>query len=193
MEGWCWPEKALAMAELILEVKPAVCVEIGVFGGRSLVPQGIALANIGRGRVYGIDPWKNEAALEGDVGAENADWWKKLNLHEIHQKCMEALWRYSLDEFVCVLRSTSQASASLFPAIDILHLDGNHSELSSCRDVALYGPRIVPGGHLWMDDTDWATTQPAIRLIEQDFSLVKKIGATALYRKTLVDHPAQVR
>ena len=40
IEGWCTKEKAIKMAELITD-DTKLCVELGVFGGRSLLPLGI--------------------------------------------------------------------------------------------------------------------------------------------------------
>jgi hypothetical protein len=38
LEGWCSREKALNFIELVLEMEPDVCVEIGAFGGASVFP-----------------------------------------------------------------------------------------------------------------------------------------------------------
>ena len=55
--GWQGAQRSLQMAQLILDTKPDVVVEIGVYAGRSLVPMALALKHNGRGRVVGIDPW----------------------------------------------------------------------------------------------------------------------------------------
>ena len=43
LEGWCTDNKASILIDLILESKPTIIVEIGVFGGKSLVPMAFAL------------------------------------------------------------------------------------------------------------------------------------------------------
>jgi len=55
--------------------------------------------------------------------------------------------------------------------IDILHIDGNHEEISSCRDVELYVPKLKTGGYLWFDDANWKETKKAINLIENTYKL----------------------
>ncbi len=184
MEGWCSEEKAIAMAELVLESFPKVVVEIGVFGGRSLVPQAMALREMGTGVVYGIDPWQVEAATEGDNGEENNKWWKEnMKLNDIHQLCMTEIWKHKLDPHCIVIRACSQHCVGLFRKIDILHIDGNHSELTSCRDVQLYGPKVRKGGFIWFDDTDWSTTKAAVKLMEEMADKIREVGACSLYRK----------
>lgn len=184
MEGWVTPERGVEMADLILETKPTMVVEIGVFGGRSLLAQGLALKANGQGRIYGIDAWKPEAALEGENEA-NRDWWtKNVDLHQIHRLAVEAIWKHGLDEYAVLLRCPSQFCAELFAqGIDILFIDGNHSEPASCRDVVLYLPHVRPGGYVWFDDCDWSSTQKALGLMAQQCDVVRDCGHYRLYKK----------
>ena len=62
IHGWCSYEKAEKFVETITDQKPQLCVEIGVFGGSSLIPQALALKPHS-GVIIGIDPWKNDASL----------------------------------------------------------------------------------------------------------------------------------
>jgi hypothetical protein len=184
MQGWCSVEKALAMAELITVTKPAVVVEVGVFGGRSLIPMAMALKENGFGVAYGIDPWKKEYALEGKNDPANDDWWAAQDLDKVHQHAAQAIWLRDLDENCVLIRAPSQACRFLFnDGIDIFHLDGSHSELSSCRDVNLYLPKVKVGGYVWMDDCDWPTTQAAVKLLESQCKHVSSVGSCRLYLK----------
>lgn len=46
IEGWCSQEKMIKMVSLILATKPERVVEIGVFYGKSLICQALALKKI---------------------------------------------------------------------------------------------------------------------------------------------------
>jgi hypothetical protein len=185
MEGWASPEKALAMAELIEEEIPNVVVELGVFGGRSLIPQAMALRTAGSGVIIGVDPWRLAPVLEGDPSEADKDWWtNNVNLHEIHKGFMEALWKYDLSRWAIIMRGTSEEVFFAIPKkIDILHIDGNHTEVASVRDVSLYLPRVAPGGFVWFDDTDWPTTEKAVGLLDEACERVKAVGSCVLFRK----------
>ena len=74
IQGWCTIEKAAKLIELIVSNKLETCVEIGVFGGSSLVPQAMAIRYNGGGLVYGIDPWENNSALEEMVHPDHRKW-----------------------------------------------------------------------------------------------------------------------
>jgi hypothetical protein len=190
MEGWCSPEKALAMAELILEVRPKLVVELGVFGGRSLVPQAIALRETGQGVIIGIDPWENEAALEGVNNPADRDWWSTVDLDYIHRHCMEHIWLNELEHYIVIVRARSERClpALGLDEIDICHIDGNHSELASCRDVADWVPRVRSGGYVWFDDSNWESTQKAVEMMLRYAVPLTEIGneneRCRLFRRT---------
>ena len=65
LQGWCTKEKATRMMNLIHEINPMICVEIGVFGGASIYPTACALKFQDQGTIYAIDPWENSDCLEG--------------------------------------------------------------------------------------------------------------------------------
>ncbi len=177
MEGWCSLDKAIDLADWVINptFKPAIAVELGVFGGKSLIPIALGLRYTASklfgkaGIVYGIDPWKTVAAIEGENGKDNDDWWlNKVNLHDIHRLCMEAIWKNGLDDYVGVLRMSAEQAAPLFRdgSVGFLHQDSNHSELVSCRQVKLWAPKLTPDALWILDDADWDSQAAAIRLIE---------------------------
>jgi len=186
-DGWCWPEKANAMANLITEIRPSpnVIVEIGVFGGRSLLPQAEAVRRNGVGCIVGIDPWRLVPSIEGDIDQEQKDWWSKVDLQTVHQEFMEHLWRLGLDSHCIIIRNTGDQCAHLFngESIDILHIDGNHTEEVSCRDVRTWLPKVRRLGYIWFDDTNWASTQKALALIEEHCAPIKDVASCRLYQK----------
>jgi predicted O-methyltransferase YrrM len=172
-EGWMEPERAVEMAQLVLDIQPEIVVEIGVFGGRSLISQALALKANGHGKIYGIDAWKTEVAIEGENDS-NAKWWKEnIDINQIHLYAFNGIWRYHLQEQAILLRAPSQYCADMFPVIDIIFIDGCHSEVASCRDVELFVPKVRRAGHIWFDDCDWPTTQKAQRLLEEKCDTVK--------------------
>lgn len=187
MEGWMTPERGIQFIEFVLEHKPKSIVEIGVFGGRSLFCFALALRHLNEGGVYyGIDPWEKGVALEDEIVPQNRAWVNSVNYDDIHIKTMNVIWKHNLDKWAVIVRSASQYCSGLFREIDILSIDGSHNEVPSCRDVQLYVPKIVAGGHLFFDDSDWPSTQKALRLVEETCDLIKDDGRethNSLYRK----------
>lgn len=185
VEGWCSKEKALAMMDLIIETNPKVCVEIGVFGGSSILPTASALKFLKRGVVYAIDPWDNSECLKGDNDEKNSEWWGKIDLEKIYQGYRNMLREYGLEKYCRTLRTTSEKAAQNISEIDILHIDGNHSEECSTFDVMTYLPKLKSGGYIWLDDTNWSTTRKAVEYVMESCDFVKSVndGGCMLFRK----------
>jgi len=191
LDGWCPLEKAEALARLVLDVKPACIAEIGVYGGRSLIPMALAAKTYG-GTVHGIDPWSHDAALEGDVGSVNSEWWSKLDLEGIYRRFLAGITRFGVGDTLRVHRTTDTVALEGFQEgqIGILHVDGNHSAEVSRRYVEQWGPKISAGGYLVMDDIDWASQAETIALIERTYQLIRKEKSWAIYRKPLAEPAA---
>jgi len=152
LAGWCDLDKAHALAATVLALRPKVCVEIGVFGGKSLIPTAMALQAVGGGKIIGIDPWSQVAATEGYEGA-NAEWWGSRDMDGIHREFIANVARLDLTPFVEVWRARSD-DVPPPTNIDMAHLDGQHTD-QAVREVHRYADRIRVGGICFMDDTDW--------------------------------------
>jgi predicted O-methyltransferase YrrM len=183
--GWLTAEVGAAMRNLIWKTKPDVCVEIGVFAGKSLINTALALKENGHGVVYGIDPWRLDVAMDNSSPQEFD--WTKVDMDAVHYDCMRAIWQRDLDDFIVILRTTSYQAWKLFlktADIDILYIDGGHSETSSSWDAAYYEPLVKHGGHIWLDDTNYDSLKKAISILENRCVLVKDFGHCRLYKKT---------
>lgn len=176
MEGWSTPEWCCELASRILETNSKMCLDVGVFAGRSTISMGFAARELVVSKVYGIDPWAPESASDNDDSPEGVDWWKKkIDLEDIQRQAVRAIWNHHLEQWVILIRSKSEYVADLFPLIDMINIDGGHSETTSCRDIELYLPKLKSGHYLTMDDAAWPSTQKAVRMIEEKCDLINVI------------------
>ena len=167
--GWCCQEKAERMMDLVYEVKPEICVEIGVFGGSSIYPTASALKFLNQGTVYAIDSWSNPDCLEGYTSDDpNYQWWSKADLEYVYLDFINMLDHFALNPYCVVMRMTGLNALNQFSdeSIDILHIDGNHTEDVALRDAQMYLPKVKKGGYIWFDDVNWATTHRALEFLE---------------------------
>lgn len=186
LEGWCTPEKFRDMYDLVLKERPEVCIEIGVFGGRSLIAMLGGCRAINHGHVWGIDPYAAASGIEGYeavLDKANYDWWAKIDYEAIYTECMRNIQRLGLAHWCTIVRETAKQAVSAFQTIDILHIDGNHTEEIAVSDVSLYAPLVKQGGYVWFDDINWPSTQKAVALLRQTCEEVSKRETYALYRK----------
>ena len=154
VDGWCSDMKAAALIELILKSKPNVVVEIGVWGGKSLLPMACAVKANKKGIVYGIDPWDNLASLEELIEEANKAYWGNVDHDGVYRQLIQVIDAYDLDERVILIKSTSEDAPEI-PGIDVLHIDGNHSKKTSYLDVTKWVPLMNSGGWIIFDDMTW--------------------------------------
>jgi len=186
IEGWATTEKAIRLAELVLATGAETSVEIGVHGGRGALAMAIGHRELGRGRVFAVDPWLASASLEGTNDPANDAWWGALDHEQVFHSFLHAVMRLGLAEHCEVVRSRSQDAVRLFRpgSIGVLHQDGNHSEEISCREVEDWAPLLASGGYWVMDDVAWATTQRAQRMLaERGFAALDDHESWRVYQK----------
>jgi predicted O-methyltransferase YrrM len=188
LEGWCSYEKACSFIDLVLEVKPEIYVEIGVFGGKSLFPVAAALKHLNHGIIIGIDPWdkfesvKNFDPVEDEV---HFKWWSSINMNFIYYSYLNMLRRQDVSKFVVTLKMTSEKAVKEIETIDILYMDGNHGKGAAKQDVELYLPKVRTGGYIWFNDALSKHRQDAVLELSLACTKVKAIdnGNCILFKK----------
>lgn len=171
VDGWCGKEKAKKLMNLIYKTKPKVCVEIGVFGGSSVFPMAKTLSFLQNGKIYAIDPWSTEECLKGyKKDNPNYGWWEKVNLNKIFNSFEKLIDKHNLSNFCVIMRMNSEKAKDYFEneSIDILHIDGNHTEECALYDVKTFFPKVKKGGYIWFDDANWESTQKAVEFLKDN-------------------------
>lgn len=166
LDGWCTEEKAGILIDMIQLIKPEKVVEIGIWGGKSLIPMAYAVQANGMGTVYGIDPWSVQASSDGMDGT-NLDWWSSVDHEMIYEDLVKSIEKFNLQNEIVLIRKTSQ-EADLIEGIGLLHIDGNHSDEASYLDVTKWVPYVNKGGIIVFDDLNWSTTSRAVNWLNEN-------------------------
>jgi len=162
LPGWCPNDKADILESLAEQVKNrthhGVIVEIGTYGGRSFFP--MVKGSKGHALCIGIDPYNTGDCLEGQMEEKHVAWWGNVDLHQVRLAYERELAKYP--HAVHIYRK-SQDAVDMFNdrSIDLLHIDGNHSEQVSLQDVKNWEPKIKRDGVIVFDDIDWPSTKRA--------------------------------
>ncbi|MBI2743539.1 MAG: class I SAM-dependent methyltransferase [Chlamydiales bacterium] len=154
MAGWCSPQKGTILVDMVLKTKPKVIVEIGVYGGKSVIPMAYALKVLREGKIYGIDPWSNFESTQWVQNEENKHFWASVDHEAIMQGLIQKVEQFGLQEQVVLIRNSSMEAPPI-ENIDILHIDGNHSDETSYFDVLKWVPYVNSGGWIIFDDMTW--------------------------------------
>jgi hypothetical protein len=129
--------------DLVATLKPAVLAELGVDRGESYFAFCQAAAENRTGtRCFGIDTWR---------GDQHAGGYDETTFDQVSEHN-----RAHYDSFSTLVRSDFDAALSLFgsDSIDVLHLDGLHTEAAVRHDVDSWMPKLRPGGMLLLHDVD---------------------------------------
>lgn len=183
LEGWCTPDKASVLADLMVDHDVQCAVEIGVFGGGSLLPMALAAREKGSGTVWGIDPWSPSAALEGTQDPQNIEWWSSIGYSGIYRGFVGMVVELDLLDVCSWLRLRSEQAVQVFQdaSVQLLHIDGNHSEVASARDAILWYPKLAPQSVVVVDDVDWVSTKLTVRYLTGVAANVADFGSYAVF------------
>jgi hypothetical protein len=125
---------------------------------------------------------------------EHKKWWSEIDLEKIYLDFINILDKYEVKEYCKIFRNKSADVINEFEdnSIDILHIDGNHSELLSFQDAKLYLPKVKINGYIifddiwWTEENNYVTTRKAIMhllnncekvsVVNNDCLLLKKIS-----------------
>ncbi len=136
-------EGAWLLHGLAVSMKASVCVEIGSANGLSACYVGLALKQMGQGRLYAIDPhtttdWNDSGAMDSlRVMREN-------------------MRRFKVEDYVEIIRDYSNNAAKNWTQpIDLLFIDGDHSYEGVKSDWEAFAPHVNPFGVVVFHDTTW--------------------------------------
>ena len=136
-----WTEHVFFACDLVADLKPRLLVELGTDRGESYFAFCQAtLENQTGTRCFAIDHWR------GDSHAGSYD---DTTFEDVTEHNRE---RYS--HFSTLMRTTFDEALDHFAreSIDLLHIDGHHSEAAVRRDLESWLPKVRPGGLVLMHD-----------------------------------------
>lgn len=185
LDGWCSTDKAITLASIVVACRPEVIVEVGVYGGKSLIPMALACKALNHGIVVGIDPWSNEVAQREQTTQADREWWAtQVDLEKIHTTFRAKLKELDLEKWVHIQRKESR-NADVPNGISVLHVDGSHAE-TAFHDVVKFAPRVVVGGFCVTDDSNWTgggVSRGERRLLEVGFKRIAPLGTGQIFQR----------
>ena len=135
-------------------------VEVGAWLGRST--KYLAKA----GLVWSVDTWLGSPEHKDPARDDCRD-----RLPRLYEQWMANVWGYS-SLLLPVRMTSSDASNLTWPELDLVFIDGDHSEAEVYRDIVAWASHVRPGGivcgHDWKLPSVMAATQAACGMFERD-------------------------
>lgn len=149
--------KALAAVALAFPWLPAAfVVEIGSYAGATAAFVAETLVEAGHGnRVLSIDPFERVTKTLNNPAGKYRRYQKTMRQRGLESRCLPLI-AYSQD-----------AAAVVGDDIGLLIVDGNHEHESVARDLALFAPKVLPGGFIFLDD--FTSTYPGVIRATEEF------------------------
>ena len=136
-----WTEHIYFAYDLVAQLKPRLLVELGTDRGESYFAFcQSAQENKTGTRCFAVDHWRGDA----HAGSYDETTFAAVDSHN----------RAHYAAFSTLLRSSFDAALDRFApeSIDLLHIDGHHTEAAARHDVESWLPKLRPGGILLMHD-----------------------------------------
>ncbi len=120
------------------------------------------------GKVVAVDPWNTCNCLEGhNSDTDKYRFWSSVGQDEVYDRFLQMLENFQLNPYCEVKRKSSMDAVEDFlnESIDILHIDGNHTETIALGDAKMYLPKVKRGGHIWFDDANYQEVFKALEFL----------------------------
>jgi len=167
VKGWFGDSHKNWYKNEIRQIKNGTIVEIGVYGGASLLSiTDICIEN--NNVIFGIDPWE-KVVLWGGVAKDEGNIELEGDLLNIARNKMQTL-RINLEKIIKHLEykninlihefSTQASNDFDKESVDFVFIDGNHSYEDSSADIKAWFDKVKPGGI--MDGHDYSRHAPGV-------------------------------
>jgi SAM-dependent methyltransferase len=178
VEGWLTADQARRLFERARE--GGRIVEIGSFRGRSAIVMAQAAGD--RGELVAIDPHaggdRGPREIAAEAGRGDADF--DAFHANLERAGVEGRVRH-------VRRFSADALGEVTGPLDLLYVDGAHRYGPARDDLARWGARVRPGGHMLVHDSFAAVgvTLAILRLllVGGEFRYLGRSGSLAEYRR----------
>jgi hypothetical protein len=183
--GWCSLDKAGCIIDCVDEifnrVKNPICVEIGVYAGKSVIPVALELKRMDSGKLYAIDPWDNIEATK-DYEDKDFEFWSKVDMNRIYEIFKTVLEENGCTKYVEIIKKPSD-DAPVIHGIDFLYIDGQHTS-QALRDAKKYASQVNVGGYCIVDDIDWGEVSLVPTLVKSmGFEEVRWIDGALIFKR----------
>jgi len=191
--GWCSINKAGCIIDYMEEISKTsefpICVEIGIYAGKSAIVTANELKRHGKGKLYAIDPWDTIEATKGYNG-EHFNFWNSINLSDIYNIFINLVKEMKCEDYVEIIKKPSDEAPEI-GNIDFLYIDGQHTD-QAIRDVNKYAKNIKLNGYCMVDDINqnvWGevSTKTPELLIAMGFIQVNTIDDAVVFKRVSIN------
>ena len=173
--GWQNPQQKSLYNELVKKLSNGVIVEIGVYGGASLlsIVENCQKTNT---QIFGIDPWEKlnvSRRMNGNAQWIPVDDCDHEQLKSVRLNLENIIQNENYENNVTLIHDFSYKAYTQFQeeTVDVLYIDGCHDYDAVITDLRLWFSKVKNGGVILGDDFLWKGVSDAVK----DFCKENKI------------------
>lgn len=177
--GGCSVSKATVMSYIVKSQNIQKSIDIGIYKGRSFLPQAFVHKHYTGGVVYGVDPYTNQAAIEHDhkeLAKEIKDFANTTDFEKLFKTVSRKIKSKGLEDHASIVRMTSNDAVATLSKdgtkYGLIHIDGNHDTHAVIDDINNYLPLLGNNGFIVLDDISWRSVRPAVDLVRKQMTLL---------------------
>ena len=154
-------------------------LEVGIFGGKSLIPIALAVQSAGGGTVIGVEPWSADVAISEPTDENNDAWWASVDFAQVKERFFANSARYGVLPMIKVMEMDSDSAFRFLEPggrqFDLIHIDGAHSPERALRDAKSWSKLVKKGGLVVFDDIAWPSVMPARDFLTQNLTVIEEV------------------
>lgn len=184
IDGWCEPAKSLTLASIIVATRPDVCLEIGLWKGKSFSAMALACKAVNHGICIGVDAWSKEAGIAAQTTEKDREWWAGIDFEAVYREFTANMAALDVEKFIRVERKESRMYQPP-NGLGLVSIDGAHDQ-TALYDMMKVAPCVSMGGFIVTDDTNWTgggVSRGEQRLIEMGFRRLFTVGTGAVMQR----------
>jgi predicted O-methyltransferase YrrM len=165
--GWHSADESLFYNQLVGSLTNGIIVEVGVFGGASLLGV-IDSCKKTNSHIYGIDPWEKIIVANGVQMLKEQQIIYRERIQKIRLNLESIIKQEGYDKNVTLIHDFATNATHQFDneSVDVAFIDGDHAYDAVYEDMKIWLPKIKIGGTMWGDDFGgWESVRTAV----QDF------------------------
>lgn len=164
IKGWPLPKPCVKWYKnIVSNIKNGLIVEVGVFGGVSLLNIADICKENGN-KIFGIDPWDLVNKVNGAKVSSELICECRKQSKGVKKQLNKVINKLGYNNTITLIEGFSPQKSKLFKnkSVDIVYIDGDHSYDGVYADLGAWLPKMKKGGFLWGDDFVWESVRTAV-------------------------------
>ena len=182
-----WHGDSPIFDELIEQIRPGLIIEVGTWKGQSAIHMGECLLRLSiPGRIICVDTWLGSSEFWGELShTPDRDLHLRHGYPHVYFQFLSNVIHRRLEGVILPFPNTAKIASRVLQdrgiQADLVYVDASHEEEDVYDDIVSYWEILRPGGTIFGDDLNWASSRGSVISAVRRFCAEKEIQFTTRY------------